>query len=235
MPRFHQRPRVQAASAAAITAYIRLIDRTGRFEVRADPATVELVRRRRPFIGAFWHGRMMMMAPAWRRLVALSGVEDPLRLCIISSDHADSILVAQIMRRLGLDVVHGSHKRGGLAIYRNALRALGADRIAVMTPDGPRGPAEDVKPGIARLAQKAGVPIVPGSFGVARARQLRSWDSFVLPLPFARGIMAFGEPLSIARDDDPERARLDIARAISRLSEGVDRDLLPDAVPTSPA
>lgn len=225
MARIHHRPWVRASAAAALAAYIRLVERSGRFELRADPATIDLVRQRRPFIGAFWHGRMMLMEPAWRRLVAEAGVSDPLRPCVISSDHADSILVAQVIRRLGLDVVHGSNKRRGLAIYRNALRILGAGRIAVMTPDGPRGPAEEAKPGIVRLARQAAVPIVPVSFAAHPVRRLRSWDSFLVPLPFARGIMAIGAPLWIAPSDDLERARLEVGRSISGLSQGVQRDL----------
>ena len=235
MPRLHQRPVMLATAAATLAGYVRLVDRTGRFELKADPSAAELVRRRRPFIGAFWHGRMMMIQPAWRRLLQRTGVERPLWPCVIGSDHADGILVGEVMLRLGLDFLPGSNKRGGLAIFRNALRILDAGRIVVITPDGPRGPAEVAKPGIARLAQKAGVPIVPISFAANRVRRLRSWDSFVVALPFARGVMAFGEPISIARDDDPERARLDVGRAISRLSEGVDRDLLSDAVPAAPA
>ncbi|MDX1541505.1 MAG: lysophospholipid acyltransferase family protein [Geminicoccaceae bacterium] len=210
-------------TAAALAAYIRLVDRSGRFDLRADPATVELVRSRRPFIGVFWHGRMMMIQPAWRRLVAGVGLVEPLRPCVIGSDHADAVLVSDVMRRLDLDTLHGSNKRGGLAIFRNALRVLGAGRIAVLTPDGPRGPARRAKPGVIHLARRAGVPIVPISFTATPVWRLRSWDGFLVPLPFARGVLAFGPPLHVRPADDPESLKLELERAIDRLDPETDR------------
>ena len=73
--RWHHRPWAQAALAwLAAAAYIRLVQRSGRWELRYDPATAQLIRGRRPFIGAFWHGRMLMIAAAWPMLLAELGV-----------------------------------------------------------------------------------------------------------------------------------------------------------------
>lgn len=216
---------MQKAASAALAAYIRLIDRTGRFELKAHPETIELIGSRRPFIGAFWHGRMMLMQPAWRRLIASKGNGEALRPCVIASNHADAVLVAQVMSRLGLDVLHGSNKRGGLAVYRNALRVLESRRIAVITPDGPRGPAEEAKSGIVRLAQQGRVPIVPLTFAARPARRLRSWDSFIVPAPFAHGVIVFGPPLFVASGDDLEEARLEVTSALNRVSEAADASL----------
>ena len=70
-PRWHSPPPGARRLLAWLTAgYIRLVHRTGRWELRCDPATARLIRGRRPFIGAFWHGRMLMIAAAWRALLA---------------------------------------------------------------------------------------------------------------------------------------------------------------------
>ncbi|HEX6144582.1 MAG TPA: lysophospholipid acyltransferase family protein [Geminicoccaceae bacterium] len=232
--RLHRHPAAQAAIAGLIAGYIRLVDRTSRFELQADPAAVDLIRQRRPCIGVFWHGRMMMMGHAWHRLAAAAAIADPPRPCVIGSDHPDAILVARVMGHFGLEHVHGSNKRGGVAIFRNARRVLEAGRIAVMTPDGPRGPALECKPGIVRLAMRTGAPIVPVSFATSRARTLRTWDSFTLALPFGRGVLAVGAPLEVPAGGDPDAARRAIDAALTGLTEAAERavhDLVP--APTS--
>lgn len=222
MARLHHHPLIAAPLAALAAGYIRLVRRTGRWRTLCPEATAALIRARRPAVGVFWHGRMMMAVPVWRAAVAASGAADPLRPCAISSDHADSFLVARVTRNLGLDHVHGSSKRGGIAIVRAALGVLQRGQIAVMTPDGPRGPAMRVKPGVARIALRAGVPLVPVTFAAARTRVLGSWDRFVVPLPFTRGVLAVGEPVVLPPDVDPEAARAEIERALIALDDDAE-------------
>ena len=89
-----QRLGLQAGFAWLAAGYIGLVHRTGRWQLRCDPATARLVRDRRPFIGAFWHGRMLMIATAWRALLRELAVAEPLQACVVSSDHRDGRLMA---------------------------------------------------------------------------------------------------------------------------------------------
>ena len=233
-PRWHHRPWAQATLSGLAAGYIRTISATGRWTLRCPPATVELVRARRPFIGAFWHGRMVMITTAWRTLVREAGVETPLQPYVVSSDHPDGRLMARATARFGLKTVFGSTKRGA-SLLKAARGVLADGQIAVVTPDGPRGPALIAKPGIILLARTAAVPVVPITFAATPQLRMRSWDRFALPLPFARGILAFGAPIEVTRGDDPEAARARVEAALNALTEEVDRAAAGGAPAPAPA
>lgn len=230
--RWHHRPWPQAVLAASAAGYIRLVDRTGRWQLRCDPATAQLIRSRRPFIGAFWHGRMLMIAAAWQRLLAELGTK-ALQPYVISSDHRDGRLMAQATRRFGLRTVFGSTRPGHGSLLRVARGVLEQGQIAVFTPDGPRGPRMRAKPGVVRLAMRARVPIVPITFAASNQRLLGSWDRFALALPFARGVLAFGAPLELDGEDDPEAARQLLEQRLNRLTCEADQAL--GLAPVEPA
>ena len=215
-------------------SYIRLVHRSGRWRLQYDPATAELVRARRPFIGAFWHGRMLMVDPAWRALVAELQVHDPLQPCVVSSSHPDGRFMARATVHLGHRSVVGSTKHGAVGLLRAVRRVLADGQIAVITPDGPKGPRMRVKPGAVRLAMKMGVPIVPMTFGAANRRLLGSWDRFALVWPFSSGVLAFGAPIEIASDADQEEARLRIERELTALTAAVDRAVGTEPVEPAP-
>ncbi len=219
------RPGVRVVLAWLAAGYIRLVHRTGRWELRCDPATARLIRDRRPFIGAFWHGRMLMIAAAWRALLRELAVAEPLQACVVSSDHRDGRLMARATARFGIRTVFGSTKRGRVSLLRAARRVLEQGQIPVFTPDGPRGPRMRAKPGVVRLAMRTGVPIVPITFAASNQRLLASWDRFALALPFARGVLAFGAPLELAQDADPEAARGLLEERLSALTREADRTL----------
>lgn len=232
--RWHHRPWAQAVLAWLMASYIRLVHRSGRWELRYDPATAQLIRSRRPFIGAFWHGRMLMIATAWHSLLAELGMSQALQPHVISSDHRDGRLMARATRRFGLETVFGSTKRGRVSLLRAAHRVLEQGQIAVFTPDGPRGPGMRAKPGVVRLAMATGVPIVPITFAASNQRLLGSWDRFALALPFARGVLAFGAPLELDRAGNPETARQLLEQRLNQLTSEADRALgLPPIEPAA--
>jgi len=99
------------------------------------------------------------------------------------------------MARFAVQAVRGSSSRGGAGALRGLLKALKKGNCALMAVDGPRGPRGEVKPGIVYLARRTGVPVYPVSVAVSRGRRLaRAWDQFLLPGPWARTVVCFGEP-----------------------------------------
>jgi lysophospholipid acyltransferase (LPLAT)-like uncharacterized protein len=69
--------------------------------------------------------------------------------------------------------------------------------IACVTPDGPRGPRYRVQPGVVTLAHKTGATNVPVTYNAKWRKVMRSWDSFVLPMPFSRVVVIYGEPICV--------------------------------------
>lgn len=221
--RWHHRPWMQRLLASAIASYIRLVDRTGRWQVTFPPATAALIRDGRPFVGAFWHGRLLMIYPAWRRLLAELGESQRRQPYVISSAHGDGQLIQFAVNRFGLKTLWGSSRRGGAKVLREAQRVLAEGDIVVMTPDGPRGPRMRAQPGVAYLAGSAGVPVVPITFAAKRHRLIKSWDRFMLVWPFAKGVLAFGEPLVLSTNDDTESRRRQIEERMIAFAEATDR------------
>lgn len=221
-PPWYRRPSLQPIWGGLVAAYIRLVHRSGRWQLHCDAEAAALIRARRPFIGAFWHGRLMMIDPAWRAAVAELGVREPLQPYVVMSAHRDGRLIANATAYFGLKSLAGSTKRG-VGLFRAAMRVIEDGHIAVITPDGPRGPRMRAKPGVARLARETGVPIVPIAFAAANQKLLGSWDRFALVLPFARGVLTFGPPLHVAGDADLEAATREVERRLTELTAEADR------------
>jgi len=119
---------------------------------------------------------------------------------------------------------------------RAIVKSLKAGECAGFTPDGPRGPRMRVSAGLINAARLAQVPILPCTYAIARRRVLRSWDRFVLALPFSRGVFLWGEPIAVAADGDEaalERTRSKVEERLNALTR--EADLLCGTAPIEPA
>ncbi len=150
----------------------------------------------------------------------------------------DGDLVAATLARLGYaDLPRGSSSKGGSAALLGLVRLLEARTTVSVLVDGPRGPARVSKPGIVALARRSGRPIQPVAFAARPAIRLSSWDRSLIPLPFARVVCAFGEPLAVASepDDEEEEQRLagELDRRLTRLHEDAERALARGSKPAA--
>jgi lysophospholipid acyltransferase (LPLAT)-like uncharacterized protein len=176
-----------------LNAYGELFRRTSRIRFQVHPGVEQLVREQgAAVIFALWH-RHAFFVPLLRGFQ-----RQP--ITVLLSAHRDAQIVAVAVRLRGLKVVAGSSTRGGLKAYLHLRRVLDQRESVCITPDGPQGPAEQVKAGVIHLAQLSGCAIVPVAVACSRVHRLRSWDRSVLPLPFSRVVIALGEPLRL---EDP--------------------------------
>lgn len=199
---------------------VRLLAATTRITVTGTGPLTPLWMARRPLIYAVWHGRILMMpwVHAWlRRTQGLRPV------VVLASRSRDGEFVARYVRRFGLDVVRGSSSRGGVSALRHLVSAVRAGEDVVVVPDGPRGPRQHLGAGIVALASLTGAPVVPLAFAARPARRLATWDELLVPLPFARCAVVFGEPFGLARDADRDRARKELERALNDVTATADR------------
>ncbi|MCI0359627.1 MAG: lysophospholipid acyltransferase family protein [Planctomycetaceae bacterium] len=150
----------------------------------ADPSTTR-------YLYAFWHETLL--APLVRRRL-------PARVLI--SQHADGELIAQVCQFLGIGVVRGSTARGGSQALMEMIRGGNDDRHLAITPDGPRGPRREIKPGIIMVASQTSLAIVPIGVGFTRAWRAGSWDRFAVPYPLSTIAAVIGEPIAIPDELD---------------------------------
>jgi lysophospholipid acyltransferase (LPLAT)-like uncharacterized protein len=149
------------------------------------------------------------------------------RVHVLASRSRDGELLSRFARGFGFRVIRGSSSRGAATALRRLGRLLTEDRVEVaVAPDGPRGPRHVAHPGAVILARLAGAPIVPVGFGASRGTALGSWDACLVPHPFARAAVVFGDPIRVPPDADRaalERCRKDLEAALRRVTEEADR------------
>lgn len=152
---------------------------------------------------SFWHDQLLLMALGYPGRGA--------RILISSSN--DGELIARVMRFFGQDAVRGSSHRGGRAAFKQLVALGDAPTDLVVTPDGPKGPRHQLKDGVIQLARLTGRPVLPMAFVCSRGHRFASWDRFLLPYPFSRGVYSFGEAVfySPGESTDSFRNRLELA------------------------
>ena len=171
-----------------LNAYGQLFLITSRLRIEADPEVERLVREQRvPVIYALWHSHVFF--------VPLFRTYERRAVSVLLSAHRDAQIVGVAARLRGIRLVFGSSTRGGAKAYLQLMSVLRGGQSVVMTPDGPKGPAERVKSGVIRLAQQSGCAIVPVALGSSRLHRLKSWDRSLLPLPFSKAVFVLGAPL----------------------------------------
>lgn len=160
------------------------------------------------YIHAFWHGHLLLMPYAYP-----GG-----RMAIMISEHRDGEYIARTMERFGHLSVRGSTTSRGASALRGAVRLARQGYDLAFTPDGPRGPRHRAQMGVVMASRLTGLPIVPVAFAARPARMLGSWDGFVVPWPFARGVFVYGEPLRVlpgAGEAEMEQARRIVEQSLA--------------------
>ncbi|HEY3934701.1 MAG TPA: lysophospholipid acyltransferase family protein [Gemmatimonadales bacterium] len=168
-------------------AVINPLVRSWRFRVHRPDRWKDLVATGRPFIFLLWHEALLPLL--WRHRMQ--------QIAIVVSEAREGRYLADYARRIGYHLVPGSSTRGGMRALLGAIRALDDGCTVAITPDGPRGPRRDVKPGVVRAAQRAGAKILPLHAVSDSAWSMGSWDRMLVPKPFAQIDVAYGEPFSV--------------------------------------
>ena len=166
-------------------------------------------------IFAFWHGRQFLLFHNHREL----------RAVIPASESRDGEIQAGILARFGFDVVRGSSKRKGDRALLGLVDGLRKGKHIALAVDGPRGPLYEVKQGVTYLAGKLNKPIVPVITSAKRYWILEKiWDKYLLPLPWTRGVVVYGDPITVVgtSEDELEAKRNELQAALNRLMAEAD-------------
>jgi hypothetical protein len=166
-----------------------------------------LYETRRPHVFMCWHEVLLPLLWQHRR----QGI------AIVVSEAREGQYLADFALSIGYRTVRGSSTRGAARALLGAVRELQDGRAVAFTPDGPRGPRREFKPGAVAAAQRAGAVIVPIHAQASRAWRLHSWDRFMIPKPAARVVVTYGRPFEVAEGESGLSAGLE--DAITRLEE----------------
>jgi lysophospholipid acyltransferase (LPLAT)-like uncharacterized protein len=171
--------------------------------------TRALINSERAVIYAVYHGRM----------AGILSIPDRAKTSILISNSTDGEMVARAMIKQGFLVSRGSPTHGALRAGKDMLRTLKAGNNVVVTVDGPRGPAMEMKPAVISLAQRSQAPIVPLMMDAKHVRNFGSWDRFKFPHFFTSVRCFYGEPFVVPADTSIETSRAELDQQMCRLRE----------------
>lgn len=134
-------------------------------------------------IYTIWHSNILALAYIFRKS----------NISAMVSSSKDGKRAAAIAAKWNYNIVYGSSSRRGFSAYRQCQKLLKANGNIVITPDGPKGPKEIVKEGVAHLSFLSKSPVIPLSAEPKRFWRLKSWDRMIIPKPFSRIKISVGE------------------------------------------
>ncbi len=143
-------------------------------------AAKQVAEQRHSLIVVFWHNRLFISADLRRRFRPFGKMNG------LVSPSKDGAWLAAFFRFLGIGAVRGSTSRRGGQAMLEIYRKLSRGEDVAITPDGPRGPRYKFNPGAALIAQKTHCPVALIGSEYSRAIRFKSWDGFILPLPFSK-------------------------------------------------
>lgn len=170
----------------------------GRTRVIGAEHLAGAVREHGSVIPVYWHALQLLTV---RHLISTAA--GGLKLGFLISPSIDGELPAMLVERGGGHVIRGSSNMTGARALRDYYEAVVRRGISpAVTPDGPSGPRGEFKPGAILLSQLTGRPMLPMSWAASRVWRFPTWDRFALPLPFARVVLAIGEPQVVPKGLD---------------------------------
>jgi len=182
------------AVGTAGSLMVRAIHASCRVSTEGDEHWQTLRDAGRAWVWCVWHGTML--SPIWRH-------REEGAIALVS-EHRDGEYITRVLGRLGYGTARGSSTRGGAKGLRGLLRAARSGRVLAITPDGPQGPREEMKPGALVAAQRGGLPIICIGVGMSNAWRASSWDRFSIPKPFSQVHLTYGAPLEVPADSGAE-------------------------------
>ncbi|MDI6785360.1 MAG: lysophospholipid acyltransferase family protein [bacterium] len=198
-----------------LSRVIRFINSTIRLKIINEEIYLELKKKNKKLIYTIWHNRLFYIPYYFRN-------QD---IHILVSESRDGNYLSNTLKQLKFYPIEGSSTRGGLKAAVRMIRMLKKGFDGGIAPDGPQGPKYYLKRGVIDIAQKTGHTILPVTYGVSKKWQLSAWDNFIIPFPFAKGVLVYGQPFEVSKDissDQIEEVRLEIEQELCRITELAD-------------
>lgn len=170
------------------TPLVRALSRSWRFETHAEERWHGAMADPVPYVFVLWHEAILPLL-WWHRHRGIA---------IVVSQGREGRYVGDYASGLGYRLLSGSSSRGGPRALLGAVRSLEDGHPVAITPDGPKGPRRELKPGVVQAAQRAGALIVPLHAIADPVWHVGSWDRMVIPKPRAAVVVGYGEPFRVA-------------------------------------
>lgn len=185
-----------------LALYHRILARTVRWQIEGQVNISKAMVSKRPLLWLFWHEQLSIYVTYLVRFVG----GEKFTIVTLGGDPRGDVL-STFAATLGATPYGVDMQGNPMAAGRKVLRiieAMKGGKDSFLAPDGPDGPAFTPKAGASFLARKAEAAVIPVGGFTRAGYALRRWDNYLVPLPFARLHMVFGEPIFINRRDKDE-------------------------------
>lgn len=191
------------------------ISKTLRFKVVGIKEINEGKKSGKNYIFALWHNQFFAMPYYYIKLLGKYPIS------VLTSLSKDGEYISRLLHKFGFSTIRGSSSFGGDTALRLLIHEIEKGNDIAVTPDGPRGPRHIVQTGIITLASLTGCPIVPVGYKVNNKKTLHTWDRFIIPYPFTRGIFTTASPIYIPKgisDTEKEKMRQELEEILLSIS-----------------
>lgn len=200
----------------------KLASKLIRLELHGYHLVEKYIRQGRPIIFAGWHGHNFLTILSY-----FTKVRNLRKATIIVPDSENGRIMEYFGVRASLKVTRVNAALGPSQWARatiTMIRHIKNGYFALLSPDGPDGPAYEVKPGIVYISQQTNAVIIPASAAAKRSIRLRNrWDEHLVPLPGSRVVVYFGTPIEPVNEDGQPIAAERLQQKIKRsLDEGAE-------------
>ncbi|MBF0257860.1 MAG: lysophospholipid acyltransferase family protein [Desulfamplus sp.] len=183
---------------AFIYFFIRLYSMTFRFNVVNEQQWQNELKAGKRVLLCAWHQQFFAAIRHFKSYARLNPG-------LMISQSRDGELIAGVANRTGWHTARGSSSKGGKEALLEMIEHLKCYGFGAQILDGPRGPMGIVKPGVIKMAKESGAIIVPFYISSDKAWFFNSWDKFMLPKPFSKVTLLFGEKISFEPAQTPEQ------------------------------
>ncbi len=202
---------VREILARCLALYMYLVRKTTKWEIIGASNLQDNIAFDKGIVACLWHSRIIMIPSVFDL--------DKYRVSMLFSLSKDGDITTRVGELMGYDIIRGStakkreetmEDKGGIAAFRAMISAIKKGNIVALTPDGPSGPPLKMTFGAIRTAKAANTIFLPIAASVRKSTLANSWDRLVLPPLFNKGVIIFGNPITI---DAKNEADLEEIRA----------------------
>lgn len=196
-----------------IRLLIYLIGKTTKFTVIGEENYKNF---KGPVLFTFWHNRIFLSVYYYRYMLNKKNI------CVLASPSRDGEILTRTLSKLGFSSARGSTRHYSKNALVTMMESFEKGFDGAIVPDGPQGPKYKVKEGVVRIARKTGLPLIPVAYNTSGKKILSTWDSFLLPFPFSRAVLIYGEPLMVSSDMSDEEAKALLEKKLTEITKEAD-------------
>lgn len=192
-----------------ISLYLKICFHSSIWHTKNSEVVDKFVSQEKSFIICFWHSRVLMAAFCWNWKKNFN---------MLISGHSDGKIFSNAVSHLGIETITGSSRKQNISSLKEIISLIKKNSILGITPDGPKGPNEEIKDGLISLLKKSGVTVLPLSYSAKYKIRLKTWDRFIFVTPFNKFVAVWGNPIKFNQKKTASENKTILQKEINRVT-----------------